>query len=599
MVKSFFHDELIDIIGAHNHKLMLHSVSSFLRIKAYLLVLITVLINGSYSYAQSVSLKGNTVDQHNSLPVPYVSIGIVNKPIGTVSDSLGRYTLSYLQSEVKHTDTIAFSAIGYRSLRMDWNTFLKNGQVVKLAESPHLLKSVSISAKPGKLKNYGRSSAGIIFFPAMYKNIPKTSDEKGREQAVMLKIDKDIFLRKLNFSINRKNFKKIKLRMNIYAVRDGLPGQSILRKDVIFEVAGNTKVGMQAPESIDLKPYQIHIQGRKEIAVALAILDLEAREGDTSKTAFFIPSFPGPLRSSLYRMKGQAQWQKVSNSNLLVAIEASSRKNASRTADNDSGESEAETIQHDTSLVRLMYGNSNGKRIQIEDGEIYYETYGKGSPLILLHGNNESIGSFRNQIGPLSQYYKVIAIDTRGQGNSINKKTSAYTYEQFAKDLEDVMHALSIKKASLLGWSDGGNTALLFSLRHPERLEKMIVVGANLFPGPDAIEDKVVQLFEKRRDSLLHQADPESRNRLRLTELVLKEPHIRAAALSTVSIPVLVVAGQFDVVKKEHTELIHSHLKNSRLEIIPGGDHYSPLKQTETFNRLVLDFLNGAEATDK
>jgi len=224
---------------------------------------------------------------------------------------------------------------------------------------------------------------------------------------------------------------------------------------------------------------------------------------------------------------------------------------------------------------------------------------GKGSPLILLHGNNESIGSFRNQIGPLSQYYKVIAIDTRGQGNSINKKTSAYTYEQFAKDLEDVMHALSIKKASLLGWSDGGNTALLFSLRHPERLEKMIVVGANLFPGPDAIEDKVVQLFEKRRDSLLHQADPESRNRLRLTELVLKEPHIRAAALSTVSIPVLVVAGQFDVVRKEHTELIHSHLKNSRLEIIPDGDHYSPLKQTETFNRLVLDFLNGAEATDK
>ena len=578
---------------------MLHSVSSFLTVIAYLFILITVLISGSYSYAQSVLFKGNTVDQQNSLPVPYVSIGIVNKPIGTVSDSLGRYTLSYLQSEVKSTDSIAFSAIGYKRVSMDWNTFLKSGRMVKLSESTNLLKSVSIKANPGKLKNYGRSSASIIFFPAMYKNIPKTSDDKGREQAAILKIDKDIFLRKLSFSISRKNFKKIKLRLNIYDVRDGLPAQSILHKDVVFEVAGNTKVGMQAPESIDLKPYQIHIQGRKEIAVALAILELEPREGDTSKTAFFIPSFPGPLRSSLYRMKGEAQWQKVSKSNLLVAIEASSRKDDSRTAKDDSGESETETIQNDTTLSRLMYGNNNGKRIQIDDSEIYYEIYGKGKPLILLHGNNESINSFRNQIGPLSQYYKVIAIDTRGQGNSTNKKTSPYTYAQFAKDLEDVMNALSIKKASLMGWSDGGNTALLFSLSHPERLEKMIVLGANLFPGPNAIENNVIQLFEKRRDSLMHQADPESQNRLRLTELVLKEPHINPAALSTISIPVLVVAGEFDVVKKEHTQLIHSHLKNSKLEIIPGGDHYSPLKQTETFNRLVLDFLKGAEASDK
>lgn len=578
---------------------MLHSVSSFFIIKSYLLVLIAVLITDSYSYAQSGSLKGNTVDQRNSLPVPYVSIGIINKPIGTISDSLGRYTLSYLQSEVKSTDSIAFSAVGYRSVRMDWDTFLKIGQLVKLDESPHLLESVNIKAKPGKLKNYGRSSAGIIFFPAMYKNIPKSSDEKGREQAAILKIDKDIFLRKLSFSISRKNFEKIKLRMNIYEVRDGLPGQSILHKDVVFEVAGSTKVGMQAPESIDLKPYQIHIQGRKEIAVALAILELKPREGDTSKTAFFIPSFPGPLRSSLYRMKGEAQWQKVSKSNLLVSIEASSRKDDSRHAKDDSVESDTETIQNDTSLAKLMYGNNNGKRIQIDEGEIYFETYGKGSPLILLHGNNASINSFRNQIGPLSQYYKVIAIDTRGQGNSINKKMSPYTYEQFAKDLEDVMNALSIKKASLLGWSDGGNTALLFALRHPERLEKTIVMGANLFPGPDAIEENVIQLFENRRDSLLQQADPESQNLLRLTELVLKEPHIKAAALSTIAIPVLVVAGEFDVVKKEHTQLIYSHLKNSRLEIIPGGDHYSPLNKPRTFNRIVLDFLKGAEAPDK
>ena len=548
--------------------------------------------------AQSTLLNGVTIDGQTNLPLPYVSIGIKNKPIGTVSDSTGRYSLSYLQTDIAVKDSIFFSAVGYKSVKMDWDIFLKTDKFIKLYGSPQTLEMVNIKANPGQIKNYGRSNASLIFFPAMYKNIPKHSDEKGREQASILKIDQNIFLRKLSFKINRRTFSKIKLRMNIYSVKEGLPDQSILQKDVAFDVIGNTEIGMPRSVSIDLRPYQIHIKGKKEIAVSLAILDLEPLPGDSTHSAFFIPSFPGPLRSSLYRIKGEAQWQKVSSSYLLVEVEASSIKSGKRSATDDLSDSETEIIQNNSALSGLLYGNNQGKRIKIDQGEIYYESYGQGSPLFLLHGNNEHINSFREQIEPLSRHFKVIALDTRGQGNSINNKVSPYTYEQFANDLSTVMDSLFIKKASLLGWSDGGNTALIYSLMHPKKVEKIVVMGANLFPGADAIEEDVIKIFEHRRDSLLKSTDPDSQNQMRLADLVLKEPHLDEKALKQIVAPVLVVAGEFDVIKRKHTKLIQSFIKNSRLEIIPGSDHYAPLKNPKVFNKIVLDFLAPGKSID-
>jgi pimeloyl-ACP methyl ester carboxylesterase len=548
-------------------------------------------IFGNNARAQSNILKGVTIDGQSGLPLPYVSIGIKNKLVGTVSDSIGQYSLSYLPTDIVERDSIFFSAVGHKRVKMDWNAFLKTEKIIKLFESPQMLEMVDIKAKPGQVKNYGRSTASIVFFPAMYKNIPKHSDEKGREQATIFNIDQNVFLRKLSFNINRRKFRKIKLRMNIYSVKEGLPDQSILHKDVIFDINGTTEIGMPNAQSIDLRPYQINIQGRKEIAVSLAILDLEPLPGDSRQSAFFIPSFPGPLRSSLYRIKGEAPWQKVSSSYLLVALEASSIKRGKKSVPDSPLNSETEIIQNNPELKALLYGNNQGKRIRVDKGEIYYEEYGKGSPLFLLHGNNEHINSFKEQIEPLSRYFRIIALDTRGQGNSINNRVSAYTYEQFADDLLVIMDSLSIKKANLLGWSDGGNTALIFAFKHPEKIEKMVVMGANLFPGPEAIKEEVIKIFENRRDSLMQRGDSDSQNQMRLADLVLKEPHLDEKQLQHIIAPVLVVAGEFDVVKKQHTMLIHSHIKNSEIEIIPDSDHYAPLKNPAIFNKIVLDFL--------
>lgn len=542
------------------------------------------------AYSQT-EITGKTVNDITKQPVPYVSIGIKNKAIGTVSDSSGHYKLSYRKEEISGTDSIFFSAVGYETVKMSFERYINADKITLLKELPQVLKTVQINAKPRKMKSYGRWSASLVFFPAMYKTIPRYSDEKGREQATILKTDPDIFLRKLNFLINRRNFKQIKFRFNIYGVKNGLPDQSLLSRDVVFDVAGSSAIGMPRAESIDLRPYQIELKGHKEIAVSLAVLDLQSLPGDSVGQAFYVPSIPNPLRSSFYRMKSEAPWQKVAKSHLLVGIEVSSTKTNKDDDGDQNNENLAEITNVNPEMSVLLYGNNRGKRVKVEDGEIYYETYGKGNPLILLHGNNESINSFRNQIGPLSERYQVIAIDTRGQGNSINNKTTPYNYQLFANDLLTVMNSLSISKANLLGWSDGGNTALEFALKHPDKIDKMVLMGANLFPGTAAIKEDIVRLFEKRRDSLKNEQDAASQNQLRLTQLVLQEPNISADALDAINIPTLILAGESDVIKKEHTMLIHAHIKGSKVNIVAGEDHCLPLKNPKIFNKVVLDFL--------
>ncbi|WP_316809379.1 alpha/beta fold hydrolase [Pedobacter agri] len=477
-----------------------HIPSTYATIKFFLLIALVhfIFINISV-HAQESQLSGKTVNAATKLPLAFVSIGIRGKAIGTVSDSLGNYRLSYRPNEISKTDSLIFTAIGFQTARMNAEQLINANTTISLKELPLNLKTVEINAGQRKMKSYGRWSANLVFFPEMYKNIPKFSDERGREQATILKIDPDVYLRKLNFEINRRHFQRIKLRLNV----NGIPDHSLLDKDVVFDVSGSSEQGMPKVQTIDLRPYQIEIKGRKEIAVSLSILELESLPGDTSRQAFFIPSFPSPLRSSLYRIKSEAPWQKVYSSHLLIGLEVSSRKTKNMKEEEQEENLDGIT-KVDPEISGALYGNNNGKRIMVANGEIYYETYGKGSPLILLHGNSESIISFRKQIGPLSEHYQVIAVDTRGHGNSINRDTMAYSYRLFADDLKSVIDSIHIKKASLLGWSDGGNTAIEFALKHPEKIDKMVLMGANIFPGTRAIREDIIRMFEKRRDSLMN-----------------------------------------------------------------------------------------------
>ncbi|MBQ4398737.1 MAG: alpha/beta hydrolase [Bacteroidales bacterium] len=223
------------------------------------------------------------------------------------------------------------------------------------------------------------------------------------------------------------------------------------------------------------------------------------------------------------------------------------------------------------------------------DISLHFVEQGGGKPLILLHGNGENGSYFKHQINCFSVDYRVIAIDTRGHGQS-SRGEKPFTIVQFAEDLHDFMDEKGIAKAILLGFSDGGNIALTFALKYSERVERMIVDGANLFPRgvkplyqwPIEIGYRIAKLFAKKSDKAKQNAE--------MLGLMVNEPHIDPVELTRLTMPVLVVAGTKDMIKESHTRLIHKSLPNAQLAIL-DGDHFVANKNPEAFNAAVETFL--------
>jgi len=548
--------------------------------------------------AQTLNVKGSIINENSKEGISFVSIGIKNSSYGTVADSAGNFQLFFDSKLTSQTDSVIFTAIGYKRLAVELKSLSNTNNQVILVPDPNLLSEVTISIKSPSIKTYGKSSAMLIVAPSLYKAIPKESDEKGREQAMILKVDKDIFLRELILNAGWfKNIENIKFRMNVYDVKEGTPDTRIIEKDVVFDVYPDDvrKVGMLEPRTIDLKDYNIRIQGYKEIAVGIEILDVNYVHEDSVKTTFFIPSAPNPLKSSFYRLKSQSFWEKLNTSNLMLKLEASViKKGDVQIEEKDSIDMTAVSLLTKLMGKKTLYGNNftNGHFADLGNDKIYYEIYGKGEPLLLLHGNNESIASFSEQIGPLSKRFQIIAVDTRGHGNSTTNYQGDYSYDLFSEDMVQLIDTLGLKDANILGWSDGGNTGLTMAIHHPERVKRLITMGANAFPGEEAIDPAVIKIFEERRKTYADKTDPYAINQLRLADLVLQQPQISSEQLSKINVPVLILAGENDVIKEEHTRYIHQLIPESQLIILKNADHYAPVKTPKEFNAAVIKFLN-------
>lgn len=215
---------------------------------------------------------------------------------------------------------------------------------------------------------------------------------------------------------------------------------------------------------------------------------------------------------------------------------------------------------------------------------------GYGAPLILLHGNGESSGYFVNQIDRFANEYRVIAVDTRGHGAS-PRGNKPFTLETFADDLKNLLDSLNIEKANILGFSDGGNIAVIFALKYPERVNSLVLNGANLFPSglKSSFLIPVKVLFAVF--SLLSHFSRRTKRRSKLLYLMAKQPNIQPERLSGIKCPVLVIAGTQDVIKEKHTKLIAASLPDSSLCFLKGGHSIAKTNSVE-FNSAVEKFLS-------
>lgn len=257
---------------------------------------------------------------------------------------------------------------------------------------------------------------------------------------------------------------------------------------------------------------------------------------------------------------------------------------------------------------KIDYGSNKavGKYVDVNDIKVYYETYGEGEPLLLLHGNGGSIESFIYQIPELSKHFKVIAVDSRAQGRTTDSDQDI-TYALMASDMAGLIDKLNLGKVNVVGWSDGGNIGLELAYAYPDKVLKVVACGANYshencFAAPESVvmdpADPLIQRpleMMKRYSTSYTRLSPDTLRipiiKKKLGVLMEKYPNFTTDQLKTINVPFLVVAGDHDVINLNHTISLFTSLPKSQLFIVPHTSHLALIENPEVVNSEVIRFL--------
>jgi pimeloyl-ACP methyl ester carboxylesterase len=253
---------------------------------------------------------------------------------------------------------------------------------------------------------------------------------------------------------------------------------------------------------------------------------------------------------------------------------------------------QAKPAQPVNAAIRYGSNPAAGRTFTHDGVRLYYEVYGAGEPLLVVHGNGGSIADLGAQIAHFRKRYRVIAMDSRDQGKSADS-ADKITYEKMTDDLAALLDHLKVGPVNVLGWSDGGIEALLLGIRHPAKVKKIAAMAANLTPNEDAFRPEVLALIKQMMADVpaAERDTPQGRRSLKVTGMMLEEPNIPLQALEAIAAPTLVLASDHDVIRDEHTVAIYHHIPNSQLVIFPNATHMIPFDDPATFNAAVERFF--------
>lgn len=203
--------------------------------------------------------------------------------------------------------------------------------------------------------------------------------------------------------------------------------------------------------------------------------------------------------------------------------------------------------------------------------DIYYEVVGCGYPIILLHGNKENHHIFNETVEVLKKDYQCVLIDSRYHGQSSH--TGELSYQQMCQDVQNIVSELGLKEYDVIGFSDGAIVSLLLGIQD-SRLKHIVSIGANTKP-------QMIKPIYRFYDYIMILCllpfciyNAKARRTFRLTRLMMKEPCIEYEQLSQIQIPVLVMAGEYDMIKQSDTMMIGKSLPYSVVKIIQQGNHF-------------------------
>ncbi|MFT4612639.1 MAG: pimeloyl-ACP methyl ester carboxylesterase [Gammaproteobacteria bacterium] len=237
-----------------------------------------------------------------------------------------------------------------------------------------------------------------------------------------------------------------------------------------------------------------------------------------------------------------------------------------------------------------------GKYVELDGSEIYYEEYGKGEPLLLIHGQYGSIKWLGNQIEYFKNKYRVIIADNRGYGKT-RLNTAPLTYDIVVKDLEGLVDYLKLDSLSIYGWGDGGTMALRMGINKKSKVKKIVAKSAYLRFDSTALHTSYMDTFinsSKIVASKIVQKDTTQNWNLEIQRLkqVINETYIPTSDMSKIKAQVLIIAGDKDVVKGEHSLELYKNISQAKLCIMPGETLFTPASNPIKFNAIVNDFLS-------
>ncbi|GAB0155340.1 hypothetical protein CHRYSEOSP005_06010 [Chryseobacterium sp. Alg-005] len=539
-----------------------------------------LLLSGIYGYAQVIS--GTVFSSEENQPIPYVKIGVEKETSGTISDENGQFSIDLSQTD--KTRKIKIEVAGFENYTTSVLDFIKNNdQKIFLKEKVKNIQEVKLTSKKFVDKNWGVNTKTKHVLYSVNPEL-RREDFLG-ETALEFNANKRSKIKNINLNVaSYQSDRPVVMRYSIYSEKNGFPDQNILDEEITVKLTEDKiKSGTFV---LDVNDRNIWVQGKFFIGIQF----LKEFEGKVTISAAL-------FRTGFIR-KFYGNWEKMTLAAPAIHIDVKVDKNGKNIKD-EMEEDHHEKLsmltpdisQYNEESENSAYGknDSAGKVLKLKDAELYYEIYGEGQPLVLLHGNGGSIKEFYKQIPELSKHFKIIALDTRAQGKSRDFTQNNLTYKIFADDLKSLIDHLGLHKVNIMGWSDGGNTGLEFSLKYPENLNKLIIIGANAFP--EGVEESLLNNFKLKAQVLKLENTQDKIKEARLLTLMLHEPDINKRFLNKISSPVFVIAGEKDVIKKEHTEMLAKELRNSKLKIYANASHYVPFEVADELNRDVIDFL--------
>jgi len=242
-----------------------------------------------------------------------------------------------------------------------------------------------------------------------------------------------------------------------------------------------------------------------------------------------------------------------------------------------------------------------GSLVDVNGAKIYYETFGEGPPLLLIHGGAATIESWFCQIPALAENFKLIVPEARGHGRTPDGG-DGIDFRTMARDFEALLDHLGVKDVDVVGWSDGGVTGLQIAMDRPDLIRKVVAFGAHSCPEgmTDEFRAEVEGSTPENFPPILSEGykalSPDGPEHWpvifsKLKEMWLTLPAFTEDELRSVSCPVLLLVGEVDIVRREESQRMASLLPAARLQVLDGVSHFAPVEAPEAFNGAVLEFL--------